>query len=173
LALLSVIENKDVKANIKKEWDSLEAPMQDFLGFMASKDSRIAKLVYEKEKKGFSLDTFNFNSSNLNSWIFFLLSSLILSSIFFLLYSGKKIKVVNRVTKRENNELKNELSELSQIWSFFGLSQGANLVDLKKRYRQMARENHPDVGNAKDSSAEDFMLINKYYKRALELMGEA
>ena len=34
----------------------------------------------------------------------------------------------------------------------------------------MAREKHPDAGSGKSDSAEDFMLINQYYKRALELM---
>ena len=90
--------------------------------------------------------------------------------MFFLLYSRKKIKIVNRVVREENKELKRELSELSQIWSFFGLSQGANLADLKKSYRKMAREKHPDASSTNNGDAEDFMLINKYYKRALELI---
>ncbi len=148
LALISIME----ALNLKNKWEELSLSQKDFLGFMANKDNRIAKLIYKEDKK--SLD--------LGSWIFFLVSSILLSAIFFLLYSGKKVKLV----KNENRELKKELNELIKIWSFFGLSKGANITDLKKSYRQMAREKHPD----KSGSAEDFMLVNKYYKRALELM---
>ena len=49
---------------------------------------------------------------------------------------------------------------MSDYYSILGVSKDASEGDIKKRYRQLARENHPDKGGDK----EKFQKIQEAYE---------
>lgn len=133
-------------------WGKLSLEQRDFVSFMSKNDSRIAELVY--------------NRPSLWSWI-----DLSIGVGLSILASGF---VLFWFTRRKTNEsfsetiaFKKDLEELNAIWLFFNLSPNSNLRDLKRRYREMARELHPDSGR---ESSTEFVTLNDYYKRAIELL---
>ena len=51
----------------------------------------------------------------------------------------------------------------ADYYEALGLSKGASLEDIKKAYRKLAREWHPDVAKDKPNAEQKFKEINEAY----------
>lgn len=74
-----------------------------------------------------------------------------------------KIKIANRSAFKNSYELQKSLM-------FFNLPYWASLSDLKKKYRELIKNAHPDI-NQTCQTYDKFVQITQKYKRTKELMG--
>lgn len=73
------------------------------------------------------------------------------------------------VILRPDTDLSQDRAELRDLLSYFGLSPRAQEGDLVKRYRELAKETHPD---SSDTAVAEFAEVNAKYRRAKELMNK-
>lgn len=58
--------------------------------------------------------------------------------------------------------------ELNEAYLALGLEEGCSYGEIKKAYRQMAMQTHPDAGG----DAEDFKYVNDAYTTLSKIVGE-
>ena len=140
-----------------EDWKKLPTTVVDFITFMSQDDPRVAELIYRTKS----------DPESWKKWAVPILVLLLLVIIGGSTLILSKMKDKKQRAKKRKAEVSADPVEVDAIWTFFGLPVNSGLGDLKRRYREMAFELHPDSGN---ENPEKFMQLNNYYKRAMDLL---
>ena len=61
--------------------------------------------------------------------------------------------------------------EFCDYYETLGLKKGASADDIKKAFRKLAREYHPDVAKDKKSAEEKFKQVTEAYEVLISFLG--
>ncbi len=86
----------------------------------------------------------------------------------------------NLLNNIKNLKTQNKSLNLDEAYEILGLKRGANLSEVKKKYRELAKKYHPDVLNANNVSekelnegARKFQQVNEAYELVKGHLGAA